>query len=128
MREPTRLAYTDDPRLRGLKGTWLERSALVAAQARVMADAVIAAGEDAPPNRGLGRTIRSGSAGFRPWEGAARPVAPSSARGQRMPYAISDGAANPQRVAVPRLSKPMTASLLTASCARQVPWKQSRSL
>jgi hypothetical protein len=50
MQDEIRVAWADDTRLRRLKGTWLERSAMQAAQARVVADAVLATGEDAPPN------------------------------------------------------------------------------
>jgi hypothetical protein len=50
MRDEVRVAWADSPHARALKGTWLERSAMQAAQARVVADAVLATGEDAPPD------------------------------------------------------------------------------
>jgi hypothetical protein len=50
MRDEVRVAWADSPHARVLKGSWIERSALRAAQARVVADAVLATGEDAPAN------------------------------------------------------------------------------
>jgi hypothetical protein len=83
MQDEIRVAWADDTRLRRLKGTWLDRSAMQAAQARVVADAVLATGEDAPPNP---RARPNDPLRLRASRvSAAASAAPFLERGRRMP-------------------------------------------
>jgi hypothetical protein len=50
VRDEARLAYTDDPRLRGLRHTWVERSQMRTAQARALTTVILETGEDVRPN------------------------------------------------------------------------------